>query len=85
MTLDTLKSANRVIGIKQVSKAVKRESVMSVFIADDADERVTAPLVLLCEEHGVAVEHAGSMQELGKACGIEVGAAAAAVLKQPIC
>ena len=45
MTLDTLKSANRVIGIKQVSKAVKRESAACVFIADDADERVTAPLL----------------------------------------
>ncbi|MDD6383768.1 ribosomal L7Ae/L30e/S12e/Gadd45 family protein [Mitsuokella sp.] len=85
MTLDTLKSANRVIGIKQVSKAVKRESAACVFIADDADERVTAPLILLCEEQGVAVEHAETMQVLGKACGIEVGAAAAAVLKQSIC
>ena len=85
MTLDTLKSANRVIGIKQVSKAVKRESAACVFIADDADERVTAPLILLCEEQGVAVERAETMQVLGKACGIEVGAAAVAVLKQSIC
>ena len=44
MTLDTLKSANRVIGIKQVTKAVKRKAVAMVFIASDADERVTAEL-----------------------------------------
>ena len=37
MTLKALKNANRVIGIKQVAKAVKRDSVQKVFIADDAD------------------------------------------------
>lgn len=85
MTLDALKSANRVMGIKQVSKAVKRGDAENVFLADDADVRVTEPLMKLCEEHSVAVEHAATMADLGHACGIEVGAAAAAVLKQPIC
>ena len=74
MTLDALKSASRVMGIKQVSKAVKR-----------ADERVIKPLQILCREQDVPVEHAATMADLGNACGIEVGAAAAAVLKQPIC
>ena len=35
MTLDALKSANRVIGIKQVTKAVKRKAVAMVFIASE--------------------------------------------------
>ena len=85
MTLDALKSASRVMGIKQVSKAVKRGDAECVFVADDADERVIGPLQILCREQDVPVERAATMAYLGNACGIEVGAAAAAVLKQPIC
>ena len=48
MTLDALKSASRVMGIKQVSKAVKRGDAECVFVADDADERVIGPLQILC-------------------------------------
>ena len=40
MTLDALKSASRVMGTKQVSKAVKRGDATCVFLADDADARV---------------------------------------------
>lgn len=85
MTLDALKSASRVMGIKQVSKAVKRGDAECIFVADDADERVIGPLQILCREQDVPVERAATMADLGNACGIEVGAAAAAVLKQPIC
>lgn len=81
MTLDTLKSANRVIGIKQVTKAVKRKAVAMVFIASDADERVTAELKAVCQEYSVLTDEIVGMQEIGKACNIEVGAAAAAILK----
>lgn len=81
MTLDTLKSANRVIGIKQVTKAVKRKAVAMVFIASDADERVTAELKAVCQEYSVLADETVGMQEIGKACNIEVGAAAAAILK----
>lgn len=81
MTLDTLKSANRVIGIKQVTKAVKRKAVAMVFIASDADERVTAELKAVCQEYSVLTDETVCMQEIGKACNIEVGAAAAAILK----
>lgn len=81
MTLDTLKSANRVIGIKQVTKAVKRNAVAMVFIARDADERVTAELKAVCQEYSVLTDETVGMQEIGKACNIEVGAAAAAILK----
>ncbi|BAL82389.1 putative ribosomal protein L7Ae-like [Selenomonas ruminantium subsp. lactilytica TAM6421] len=82
MTLEALKNANRVIGIKQVAKAVKRGNAKEVFIAKDAEARVTEPLMALCEEQQVPVSQESTMQELGTACGIEVGAAAAAVIGQ---
>ena len=81
MTLESLRNAERVIGVKQVTKAVQKSRADTVFLADDADERVTQPLLDLASEIGVQVVHVPTMQELGKACSIEVGAAAAAVLK----
>lgn len=81
MTLESLKGAARVIGVKQVTKAVQKSQADAVFLADDADGRVTEPLLHLADEIGVPVVHVSTMQELGKACSIEVGAAAAAVLK----
>ena len=55
MTLEALKTAKRVIGIKQVAKAVKREAATEVFIADDADAKVVEPLETLCTEQNVPV------------------------------
>ena len=52
-----------------------------VFIASDADERVTAELKAVCQEYSVQTDETVGMQEIGKACNIEVGAAAAAILK----
>ena len=81
MNLETLKDAKKVIGLKQVTKAVKRRSAEKVLLAGDADERVMEPLRELCRAEGIEVLETESMKALGMACGIEVGAAAAAVLK----
>ena len=82
MTLETLKNAPRVIGVKQVMKAVSRSMVQSVFVAVDADDRVVAPLMEMCQTNGIEVVMVDSMDELGNVCSIEVGSAAAAILKQ---
>jgi len=50
MSLEALKNGKRVIGIKQVTKAVNKGLVGCVFIADDADVRVLQPLRELCGE-----------------------------------
>lgn len=82
MALEHLKDAARVIGLKQVRKAVQGGRAAMVFLADDADARMIAPLAGLCEAHGVPLERIASMAELGKACGIDVGAAAAALMQE---
>lgn len=81
MTLESLKNAPHVTGLKQVSKIVDKGDAKGVFVAVDADVRVTKPLKALCEEKGVPVNDTATMAEIGKACTIEVGAAAAALLK----
>lgn len=82
MTLEDLKKAPHVTGLKQVGKAVGRGEAEGVFLAADADDRVRLPLRALCEEKRVPVVDSVTMAELGRACSIEVGAAAAAILKK---
>ena len=68
------------VGSKQMKKAVKAGRVAYVFLAENADPAVTEPLEALCAANHIQITWVPSMAELGRACGIEVGAAAAAVL-----
>jgi len=70
----------RVIGTNQTSKAIDRGRARVVFIAQDADRRVTEPVLRAARERGVEVVEVDSMAILGRACGIAVGAAVAAIL-----
>lgn len=82
MTLEALKqAAQRTVGVKQTEKAVTRQAAELVFIGSDADERVTGKLKELCQTNGVPVVATESMIEVGRTCGINVKAAAAAILK----
>lgn len=69
-----------VVGAKQLRKAVKAGRVQRVFLAENADPAVTEPLEALCADDHIPITWVPSMAELGHACGIEVGAAAAAVI-----
>lgn len=72
-------SGRIVVGAKQLKKAVAAGTVRCVFLAEDADPVVTEPLQALCAAYDIQPTWVPSMAELGRACGIEVGAAAAAV------
>ena len=82
MALDTLKTAMTAIGVKQATKVVERGQAQVVYLALDAEPRVTQSLRILCAAKSVSVEEVASMADLGKACGIAVGAAAVAVIKR---
>ena len=79
--LDELKSAHKVVGVKQSEKAVAAGDAFRAYVAKDAHERVTAPFMKLCREKGVEIVLAESMAALGHACGIDVGAAVVVLLK----
>ncbi len=82
MALEALKqAAQRTVGVKQTEKAVVRQAAELVFVGSDADERVTTKLKELCQMNHVPAVTTESMSEIGKACGINVKAAAAAILK----
>lgn len=76
-----LNNANKVVGAKQVRRALNDGRAGKVFLAADADPRVTEPLAQLAAEKAVPVEELPSMKELGAACGISVGSAVAALLR----
>ena len=69
-----------VVGAKQLRKAFARGAVRYVFLAENADPAVTDPIVDACGERNIQITWVPSMAELGQRCGIEVGAAAAAVV-----
>ncbi len=68
-----------VVGAKQLKKAVLSGAARQVFLASDADPEVTEPLEALCRQQGIPYSYVRSMADLGRACRIEVGAAAAAI------
>ena len=77
---DQVKQASEtIIGIKQAVKAMRAGQVTALFVAIDADSWVVDPAILLAKEIGVPVYHVDSKKELGKACGIHVGAAVVAI------
>ena len=81
MSYEKVKQAERIsIGTKQATKMVELGQAREVFVAKDADPHVTSKIIALCKKMGVEVTYVDSMKLLGKARGIEVGAAIAAVV-----
>lgn len=70
------------IGTKQTTKAVEQGKAAKVFVAKDADPKLTGKIVSLADKMGVEVAYFETMKQLGKACGIEVGAATAAIVNE---
>ena len=82
--IEDLKNCNKAVGIKQSLKAVANGNAKVVFIAKDADEKITGSLKELCRTNGIQIEYVDTMKQLGKAVGIEVGASAACVLREEV-
>lgn len=80
MQLEELKKGTFVVGMKQVLRAVEQGKVECVYVANDAEERVTHPIVTACEVADVRMDETYTRTELGRACKLQVGAAAVAVL-----
>ena len=77
-----LKQADkRVVGTKQVLRALAEDRAARVFLGKDADGFIYHRINGLCEEKNVPVTVVDSMQELGRLCTVDVKTASAAVLK----
>lgn len=78
--LDELKTAKKVVGVKQIRKALSAGEAKLVYIAEDADPALTGPILELCKQSAIEIVIVPTMKQLGAACEIAVEAAAAAIL-----
>ncbi len=68
-------------GTNEATKAIERGVSKLIVIAEDVEPpEVVAHLPILCEEQNTAYVFVPSKQELGKALGIDITSAAAAIL-----
>lgn len=78
--LTQLQNSPKVVGAKQTKRAIGDGRARRVFLAEDADPRITAGIAELSAASGVEIEWVSAMRDLGQACGIAVGAAVAALI-----
>ncbi len=78
--LAPLQSGKIVVGAKQLKKALSSGRAKAVFLARNADPTLTEPIEAMCRQQNIHCTWVISKNELGQACGIDVGAAAAAIV-----
>jgi large subunit ribosomal protein L7A len=76
-----LNTDNKVVGTKQVKRALANGKVEMVYIARDAEKKIINEIATICNENQIKITYVESMKKLGEACNIDVSAASAALLK----
>lgn len=76
-----LHTGKKLVGVKQSRRAIKNGEAAVVYIAEDAELRIKAPICDMCSQMQIELVHIDSMTQLGQFCGIDVGAAVAVLLK----
>ena len=69
-----------IVGAKQIRKAINSQRILRVLLAKNADFVLTEALEALCLQNHIPCVWVPNMTQLGHACGIEVAAAAAAIV-----
>ena len=68
-------------GFKEVMNIVAKNNAQRIVVAEDCEDRMKSQIIQAAEQTGVDVEYAQTMKQLGKLCGIDVGASCAVVKK----
>ncbi|TCT14057.1 large subunit ribosomal protein L7A [Natranaerovirga pectinivora] len=76
-----LKQEPKVIGTKQTIRALDKGIAETLFVAKNAQKQVTLRALELAERQGIDVVFVDTMEELAKACEVEVETATAALIK----
>ncbi len=81
--LTVLRRSNRkVVGLKQTLKVALQGDASCIFLADDADAVIREKILTVCAGNDIQLVSVDSKARLGEACGIDVGSATAALLKE---
>ncbi|MFD1207084.1 MULTISPECIES: 50S ribosomal protein L7ae-like protein [Sporosarcina] len=80
MSYDKVEQAkDTIIGTKQTVKAIRAGIVQKVVIAEDAEQRLVSSVIEEAKTHNIPIVYVDSREKLGRACGIQVGAATVAI------
>ena len=79
--LPELEKYRLIVGSKQLRKAIAAGKARMVFLAENADPAITEPLEAMCRQQNIPCIWTPDKQSLGRRCGIDVGAAAAAAVE----
>ncbi|TQR18945.1 ribosomal L7Ae/L30e/S12e/Gadd45 family protein [Psychrobacillus vulpis] len=80
MSYEKVKQAkNTIIGTKQAVKAMKKGLVKEVYIALDVEKKIIELASQTALENNVFVHYVESKVDLGKACGLRLGASVVAI------
>jgi large subunit ribosomal protein L7A len=82
MKLTALKVSPKVVGTIETLRAVKERRVHKIFLADDVDQDIKDKIYEAAESSNIDVNIVDNKLKLGRACGIDVAAASAALLKK---
>jgi large subunit ribosomal protein L7A len=80
VTMHRLQDGSKIVGTKQTLRALERNQVEVLFVAEDANKRLLAKLTEMAEANHIAIVYVKTMEELGKACNVKVKAATAALI-----
>ncbi len=81
MMLTDLKTKSKVVGTKETLKAIENNIVIKVYLANDIDRYLKNSIINVLNDNNIPIEYVESKFKLGRACGIDVAAASAAILK----
>ena len=80
--MENLKAAaKKAIGTKAVLRALTNQDAACVYVASDIDTFLYQKVTRACADVNVPVRKVESNKALGKACGLSIGCAAAAICK----
>ena len=75
------KRAMRVVGVRQVLRALREERAQEVFLAMDANSSLRAQIEQEAREKGLPLHMIATMEELAALCRVDVPSAAACLLR----
>lgn len=81
MLTDLSKMKKKVVGFKQTLNVINNGKAEKVFLAEDVDQNIKQIIQDTSNKNNIIVIPVESKMRLGRACGIDVSAACAAILK----
>jgi large subunit ribosomal protein L7A len=80
--LNELAVPERVVGEREVRRALNKNLLRKIFVAMDSDGKFTESFLATAAELGIEVEEVDSKLKLGRACAIDRPAAVVGLLKR---